>query len=74
MVKLLQAYGMVQSEGTELKRRKKVAMNDISQVNSLALEFTLPVPIVLHGAPTVLEVDIIQWKMCDHIMPIVMYH
>ena len=32
VVKLLQAYGMVPSEGSELKHRKKVATDEISMV------------------------------------------
>ena len=70
MVRLLQVYGTVPSKGTELKRRKQV-IDESSTVNSLALEFTLPVPmpLVLHGAPLEADIDV-QWETCDTILPI----
>ena len=60
---------MVPSEGTELKRRKQVNVDEISRVNSLVLKFTLPVPIVLHEAPFEADIDV-QWETCDTILPI----
>ena len=77
VVKLLQAYGMVPTEGSKLKhRRKKVTTNEISMVpiqtlGNLTFE---PKLLVLQGSPLECNVDV-QWKTCegDDILPINSY-
>ena len=52
VIKLLQAYGMVPTDGSELKHRrtKKVATDEICVVQNLDNDFTFePKPMVLHG-------------------------
>ena len=71
VIKLLQAYGMVPTEGSELKhRRKKVATNEISIIQTLGDDFTFePKPMVLHGS--LVECNIgVQWETCGDILPI----
>ena len=57
VVKLLQAYGMVPTEGSELKhRRKKVTTEEMSIFQTLGDDFTfLPKPLVLCGSPVVFK-------------------
>ena len=70
VVKLLQAYGMVFTDGSELKRRKKVAIDEICVVKALDSDFTPnPKPLVLHGSPVESNIDV-QWETCDTILPI----
>ena len=57
---------MIPSEGTELKRRKKVNVNVISIVQVLDSDIII-MPLV--GAPIELDTSI-QWETCDNIMPI----
>ena len=74
IVRLLQAYGTVPTEGSELKhRRKKVATDEISMIQTLGDDFTFePKPLVLHGSP--LECNIgVQWESSEDIMPINLY-
>ena len=63
VVKLLQAYAMVPTEGSELKhRRKKVATDKISIVQTLGDDFTFePKPLVLHGSLGECNIDV-QWE------------
>ena len=76
VVKLLQAYGIVPTEGSELKHRtKKVATDEISMmpIQMLGDNFTLKSkPLVLRGSPVECNVDI-QWKSCEDIVPIISY-
>ena len=71
VIKLLQAYGMVPTEGSKLKhRRKKVTTDEISIIQTLGDEFTFePKPLVLHGSPVECNIDV-QWESCDDILPI----
>ena len=71
VIKLLQAYGMVPTEGSKLKhKRKKVATDEISIIQTLGDEFTFePKPLVLHGSPVECNIDV-QWESCDDILPI----
>ena len=59
VVKLLQAYGMVPTEGSELKhRRKKVTTDEIRIVQMLGDDCTFePKPLVLRGSPMECNVD-----------------
>ena len=75
VVKLLQAYGMVPIEGSELKHRKikKVATGEISMVpiqtlGDIAFEPVLK-PLVLRGSPLECNVDV-QWESCEDISQI----
>ena len=74
VIKLLQAYGMVPTEGSELRHRtKKVATDEISVVQDLDNDFTFePTPLVLHGSPVKCNIGI-QWETCDDILPISTY-
>ena len=59
---------MVPTDGVELKRRKKVNVDEIAIVKTLDSDFQ-PLPLVLYG--TQIESDIcIQWETCDVITPI----
>ena len=71
VIKLLQEYGMVPTEGSELKhRRKKVATDEISVVQTLGDDFTFESkPLVLHGSPVECNTDV-QLETCDDILPI----
>ena len=72
VIKLLQAYGMVPTEGSELKHRrtKKVATDEICVVQNLDNDFTYDsMPMVLHGSPVECNIDV-QWETCDAILPI----
>ena len=65
VVKLLQAYGMVSSEGSELRQRKVKQMdigfismqtnNFVNDVHAVSLE---PKPLVLHGSSLTLEINV----------------
>ena len=59
-VKLLQAYGMVPTEGSELKhRRKKVAADEICAIQNLGDDFTSNfMPLVLHGSLVECNIDV----------------
>ena len=74
VLRLLQVYGMVPTEGSELKhRRKKVATDEISVVQTLGDDFTFePKPLVLHGSLVEFNTDV-QWETCDDILPISTY-
>ena len=75
VVKLLQAYGMVPTEGSELKhRRKKVATDEISIIQTLGDDLTFePKPLVLCGSPVECNIDV-QWESSNEdIMPINSY-
>ena len=63
VVKLLQAYGMVPTEGSELKhRRKKVTTDEISIIQTLGDDFTFePKPLVLCVSPVECNIDV-QWE------------
>ena len=72
VIKLLQACGMVPTEGSELKHRrmKKVATDEISIIQDLDNDFTFESkPLVLHGSPAECNIDV-QWETCDDILPI----
>ena len=61
VVKLLQAYGMVPTDRSELKHRrtKKVATDEICVVQSLDNDFTCdPKPMVLHGSLVECNIDV----------------
>ena len=73
MVKLLQANGMVPTEGSELKHRrtKRVMTNEISvmPIQTLGDNFTLESkPLVPRGSPVECNVDV-QWESCEDIVP-----
>ena len=73
VVKLLQACGMVPTEGSELKhRRKKVTTDEISIIQTLSDDFTFePKPLVLHGSLVECNIDV-QWEsFSEAIMPII---
>ena len=75
VVTLLQAYGMVPTEGCELKhRKKKVATDKISIIQTLGDDFTFePKPLVLHGSPVECNIGV-QWESSNEdIMPINLY-
>ena len=77
VVKLLQAYGMVPTEGLELKHRrtKKVAIDEISvmPIQTLGDNFTLKSkPLVPRGSPVECNIDV-QWESCEDIVPINSY-
>ena len=75
VAKLLQAYGMVPTEGSELKHRrlKKVATDEICVVQNLDNDFTYDsLPMVLHGSPVDCNISL-QWETCDAILPITTY-
>ena len=71
IIKLLQAYGMVSTEESELKhRRKKVATDEICVVQNLDNDLTSNFkPLVLHGSPDECNIDV-QWETCEAILPI----
>ena len=73
VVKLLQANGMVPTEGSELKHRrtKRVMTNEISvmPIQTLGDNFTLESkPLVPRGSPVECNVDV-QWESCEDIVP-----
>ena len=74
--KLLQAKGMVPTEGSELKhRRKKVTTDEISivPIQTFGDNFTFePTPLVLRGNPVECNIDV-QWESCEAIVPINSY-
>ena len=74
IIRLLQAYGMVPTEGSELKhRRKKEATDEICVVQTLDNDSTFePKPLVLHGSLVECNIDV-QWETCDDILPISTY-
>ena len=75
IVKLLQAYGMVPTDGSELKHRrmKKIATNEICVIQNLDNGFTFePKILVLHGSLVGSNIDV-QWETCDAVLPISMY-
>ena len=75
IIKLLQAYGMVSMEGSELKHRrmKKVATDEICVVQNLDNDFTFELkPLVLHESPVECNIDV-QWETCDAVLPISTY-
>ena len=76
IIRLLQACGMVPTEGSELKhRRKKVAADEVSIIQTLALgdDFTFePKPLVLHGSLVECNIDV-QWESSEDIVPINSY-
>ena len=73
VLKLLQAYGMVPTDGSELKHRKKVATDEISVVKNLGDGFTSTfMPLVPHGSLVECNIDV-QWETCDAILPINFY-
>ena len=74
VIKLLQAHGMVPTEGSELKhRRKKVSTDEISVIQTLGDAFTFDLkPMVLHGVPVECNIDV-QWDTCDEVLPISTY-
>ena len=76
IVRLLQAYGMVPTEGSELKhRRKKVATDEITVIQTLAFgdDFIFePIPLVLHGSPLECNIDV-QWESSEDTVPINSY-
>ena len=71
VAKLLQAYGIVPTEGSELKhRRKKVATDEISVIQTLGDDFTFePKPMVLHGSPVECNISVHR-ETCEDILPI----
>ena len=77
VIKMLQAYGMVPTDGSELKhkRMKKVATDEISVVQDLDNDFTFePKPLVLHGSLVECNIDV-QWETCDrHFVNIYIHH
>ena len=75
IIKLLQAYGMVPTDGSKLKQRrtKKAATDKICVVWNLDNDFTFdPNPMVLHGNPVECNIDV-QWETWDAVLPISMY-
>ena len=79
VVKLLQAYGMVPTEGLELKHRRtnKVTTDEISVVpiqtlGNLTFE-PEPKPLALQGSPLEYNIDDVQWEPCEDILPINSY-
>ena len=60
VIKLLKTYGMVPTEGSELKhRRKKVATDEICVVQDLDTYFTVDFkPMVLHESPVKCNTDV----------------
>ena len=74
IVKLLQAYCMVPTEGSELKhRRKEVATDEICVIQTLGDDFMFELkPLVLHGSPVECNIDV-QWETYDDILPISTY-
>ena len=80
IVKLLQAYGMVPTEGSELKhgRVKKVTTDEISVVPIQTLSDIhtiepVPKPLLLQGSPLECSIDDVQWESCEDISPINSY-
>ena len=75
IIKLLQTYGMVPTEGSELKhRKKKVATDELCFVQNLDINFTCKSkPLVLRGSPVEYNVDDIEWESCEDISPINLY-
>ena len=80
VVKLLQAYGMVPTEGSELKHRrlKKVATDEVSMMSIQPLSGIHTVehahkPLVLQGSPLECSIDDVQWESCEDISPINSY-
>ena len=70
-MKLLQAYGMIPTEGSELKHRKvkKVTTDEISIVPIQTLGDIYAVkpvtkPLVLRGSPLECNMDV-QWETCE---------
>ena len=73
VVKLLQAYGMVPTDGSELKCRQKVATDEICAIQDLGDDFTSnSMPLIPHGSPVECNTDV-QWETCDAILPINSY-
>ena len=77
VVKLLQAYGVVPTEGSQLKhwRPKKVATDEISVVpiQTLSDIHTTELahkPLVLQGSPLEYNIDDIEWEAYEDISPI----
>ena len=76
MVKLLQAYGMTNSNGSKLRHRK-VRQIDINDINMQKSNFANDVhtidlaskPVVLHGSTLSDDVDIL-WESTEDIQPI----
>ena len=65
---------MVPTDGSELKRRKKVATDEICVVKTLDSDFTPnPKPLALHGSPVESNMDV-QWATCDSILPYIANH
>ena len=80
VVKPLQAYGMVPTEGSELKHRrpKKVATDEISMVpiQTLSDIHTTELAhktLVLRGSSLEYNTDDIEWELCEDISPIESY-
>ena len=75
VVKLLQAHGMVPTEGSELKhRRKKVATDEISIIQTLGDDFTFePKPLVQCGSPVECNIDVQRESSNEDVMPINSY-
>ena len=78
VVKLLEAYGMAPTEGSELKHRKikKVTTDEISMVpiqtlSDIAFKPVLK-PLVLRGSPLECNGDV-QWESCEDISSINLY-
>ena len=76
-----QAYGMIPTEGSELKHRKvkKVTTDEISLVtiqilSNIYIIEPVPKPLVLRGSPLECNIDV-QWEMCEgeDILPINSY-
>ena len=72
IIKLLQAYGMVPTEGSE-HRRKKVATDEYYVFQNLDSDFTVDLkPMVLHGSLVECNIDV-QWETGDAILPMSTY-
>ena len=78
VVKLLQAYGMVPTEGSELKHRKKVVADEISMapiqsLNDVHSSDLAHKPLVLRGSPLEYSVNAIKWELSEELSPINSY-
>ena len=62
IIRLLQAYGMVPTEGSELKHRRiKVATDEISIIQTLSDDFTFEPKPLVHGSLVECNIDV-QWE------------
>ena len=78
MVKLLQAYSMVPSAGSELKHRKKVATDEISMVPIQTISDIQTIELacktlVLRGSPLEYNTEDLEYISCEDISPIESY-